>query len=190
VYQRTVKALQFSAIVNNGNSGGPLVNKYGQVVGVISMKSSSSYAGIGFAFPIDESMEIINEIIKNGNADGIDSPLSIERPMLGITAVGVTANKWYIITDNGTKQIKEDELENYPDAFKAGHTGVLITEVSAGTGAYGKLQKNDIILKINGQSVINVATISYVLVNAKAGDTAEVDFARGDKIMSAKIVLS
>ncbi len=190
IYQRSVKAIQFSAAVNSGNSGGPLLNRNGEVIGVVTLKSGSDYDGIGFALPIDESMVIVREIIENGNVDGIDSPLSTKRPMLGITAVGVAANNWYIFTNTDIQRIPEEKLEMYPNAFYVEHTGVLVTAVSKGTGAEGKLKAMDIILKINGQTVTDVARISYVLSDKKSGDTVAIDFARGDEIRSVKIVLS
>lgn len=190
VYQRSVKAIQFSAPVNSGNSGGPLFNKDAEVIGVISLKSNSTYEGIGFALPIDECMVIVNEIIKNGDADGIDSPLSNERPMLGITAVGVSEGYWYVLTSTGIQAIPEDELELYSDAFNVKYTGVLVTDVTDGMGADGKLEKFDIILKVNGIEVISVASITYALLDKKSGDAIDIEFARGDKIMNTSVVLS
>ncbi|MCQ5211603.1 S1C family serine protease, partial [Megasphaera massiliensis] len=72
--------VQTDAAINSGNSGGPLVNSDGQVIGINSMKLSSSSSGdsvegIGFAIPSNEVVTIVNQLVKNGK---------ITRPQLGI----------------------------------------------------------------------------------------------------------
>ena len=78
---RTMTLLQTNAALNNGNSGGPLINAYGQVIGINTMKMSSYYTstsveGLGFAIPIATAKPIIDELIEQGYISG--------RPAIGI----------------------------------------------------------------------------------------------------------
>lgn len=75
--------IQTTAALNSGNSGGPLLNIYGQVVGINNMKmvsSSTTVEGLGFAVPTTTAKEIIETLAKEGG---------ISRPVLGITCYGV-----------------------------------------------------------------------------------------------------
>ena len=81
--------IQTDASINNGNSGGALINKYGQVVGITSAKlsgnafGSATVEGMGFAIPINTAKDIVDEIIKNGYVSG--------RPSIGITGRNVSS---------------------------------------------------------------------------------------------------
>ena len=72
----TLDVIQHSAPINSGNSGGPLINEYGQVIGINSIKITGAYENLGFALPIDEVLPIAEELIANGK---------IQRPAIGIT---------------------------------------------------------------------------------------------------------
>src|SRR5699024_2918814 len=75
---QTMNYIQTNAAINSGNSGGPLVNMYGQVIGINSAKISSTVAeGMGFAIPINDAVPVINELIENGYVTG--------RPSIGIS---------------------------------------------------------------------------------------------------------
>ena len=97
--------IQTDAAINPGNSGGPLVNMSGQVIGINSMKLSSSsdgtaVEGMGFAIPSDEVVSIINQLVKNGK---------ITRPKLGVRIVSVDE-----LTEYGRKKL------GLPDSVKSG----------------------------------------------------------------------
>ena len=87
VYEDTgyaIKCLQTDAPINGGNSGGPLLNKYGQVVAVNSAKiAAAGYDGLGFAIPINEAKVIIDSLLKYGYVKG--------RVALGITGKSITS---------------------------------------------------------------------------------------------------
>lgn len=76
--------IQTDAPVNPGNSGGPLCNDRGEVIGVVTRKLTS-YESIGLAIPINGAMEILNAIVETGSADGVQSSISKKRPTIGIT---------------------------------------------------------------------------------------------------------
>ncbi len=83
VDDRTMNCIQTDASINNGNSGGPLINAYGQVIGITSAKVTNTYGeGLGFAIPIDEAIPIVKELIAYGKVTG--------RPALGATGESVT----------------------------------------------------------------------------------------------------
>ncbi len=87
VYEDTgyaIKCLQVDAVINPGSSGGPLLNAYGQVVGVNSAKIVlTGYEGLGFSIPINEAKEVIDDLVKYGYVTG--------RVALGITGRTITS---------------------------------------------------------------------------------------------------
>ena len=80
VLQKKLRLIQTDANVNPGNSGGPLVNVRGEVVGVVSMKLADGYEGIGFAIPSDGAVEILEAIMEHGHANDINSSVSTSVP--------------------------------------------------------------------------------------------------------------
>lgn len=78
----TLNVIQHDAAINSGNSGGPLINMYGQVIGINSVKISGVYEGLSFAIQINDALEIAQQLIQTG---------TVEKPMLGIK--GATAQQ-------------------------------------------------------------------------------------------------
>ena len=75
--------IQTQASINKGNSGGPLINAYGQIIGITSAKVNSAYGeGLGFAIPIDEALPIVDDLMEHGYVTG--------RPMIGISGEDIT----------------------------------------------------------------------------------------------------
>ena len=163
---RTMSLLQTNAALNSGNSGGPLINRYGQVIGINTMKMSSSLAsatveGLGFAIPSATVQEITNQLILQGYISG--------RPSLGITgeAVSTFGQLYYYLP-----------------------RGLQITEVAEGSCAQtAGLQKGDIVLSIDGVSVTDSASLRTVLYNYKPGDEVTVVIYRGGRRYTGTIVL-
>ena len=84
---RSMTLMQTNAAINEGNSGGPLYNMYGQVIGITNMKMMSSYSsieGIGFAIPSTTMRDIVNALVKDGEVRG--------RPSIGITVGAIPDN--------------------------------------------------------------------------------------------------
>lgn len=155
--------IQTNASINSGNSGGPLVNGEGQIIGINSAKISSAIAeGMGFAIPINDAVPIINELKENGYIGG--------RPQIGI----------------GGKDIDEATAQYYNVP-----PGVLVQQVSPGSGAAdADIQSGDIITAINGTEISSVAELNRVKNELKPGDTIELTTYRNGRTGTVKVVLT
>lgn len=164
-----MKVLQTDAAVNPGNSGGPLVNINGEVIGVISMKlADEEIEGMGFAIPIESA---------KSHLEALEAKQEIEWPVLGITMANVNdAVALY------RYQIDIDKSVDY---------GVVITGISENTGAAkADLKERDIIIAIDGEKVKNTAYLRYELYKHKVGDTISVTYIRDNKERTTKVTLS
>lgn len=123
---RTMNVIQTDAAINNGNSGGALVNGKGQVIGINAVKlSSTGVEGMGFAIPISEAKLVIADLLEYGYVKG--------RPVLGISARDVT---------------------DYMSRAQGWPKGVQVMAVSIGSGAeIAGLEQGDIITKVDGEVV-------------------------------------
>ena len=131
-----MNCIQTNAAISPGNSGGALVNMYGQVIGITSSKYvSSSYEGLGFAITINDAMPIIEELIGQGYISG--------RFRIGIQFIEMT-------TEDRIFTIEQELGFELPDDFK----GIYIAEVSDDCDiANTELQPGDFITAINGKTV-------------------------------------
>lgn len=164
-----MEVIQLDAAVNPGNSGGPLLNAKGEVVGVISMKLvESSIEGMGFAIPIDYAMVHVEKLEKGQK---------IDRPLLGISMLNVSES--YALWRSGI--ILPEGVEE----------GVVVVEISEKSGAAKSgLQKGDIILELNGSKVKNSAYLKYLLYKYNPGDTVKITYNRNGKISTTSINLT
>ncbi|GBG05209.1 serine protease [Lactobacillus rodentium] len=165
--------IQTDAAINPGNSGGPLVNMAGQVIGINSMKLAQStdgtaVEGMGFAIPSDEVVSIINELVKNGK---------VERPTLGIKVAAVSE-----LTDYGRRQLK------LPDSIKSGIYVDSVTKNS--NAARAGLKARDVITKVDGKSVTDVAGLHTILYSHKVGDTVKLEVVRNGSTKEISVKLS
>jgi serine protease Do len=149
-----LKCFQTDAAVNAGTSGGPVVNMYGQCIGIVVGKyidlASGMYENMGFVIQIDTVLETAESLIENGYVEG--------EVILGIL---------YLPLDNITA-----------DAYDV-PSGLLISEVIADSGAYAAgILPNDIITKINGLPVLSAESVAAALEGKRAGDTVIVEIAR------------
>lgn len=142
INDKAMNLIQTDAAINSGNSGGPLINKYGQVIGINSSKMSASYSetsieGIGFAIPSNEVSEIIDDIMEYGYVTG--------KPQLGISCQDVNETI--------------SQMYNLP-------VGVYITDVTDGSAAdEAGLRSGDVITAVDGTEVktaeeLNIEKIS------------------------------
>lgn len=164
-----MEVIQTNTAVNPGNSGGPLFNTNGEVVGIISMKLvENSIEGMGFAIPIDYAMSHIAKLEKGEK---------IERPLLGISMANVTDT--YLLFQN--RIVVPEGIEE----------GVVVVEVSSNSGAAkSDLKNGDVIVKINGSKVKNSAYLKYLLYKYNPGDTLNVTYNRNGKEATTKITLT
>ena len=158
--------LQTDAAINSGNSGGPLLNMYGQVVGIASAKASSGES-MGFAIPINVAKPIIEQIIEKG---------FYERVYLGITAIGIEQQT----------SVSPEALEEYYGSS----TGIYVASVTKGGGAdRAGLQEKDVILTVNGTKVGTMNKMYSILVSCKSGDTVHITYLRNGMEHEADVVL-
>ena len=164
-----MEVIQTNTAVNPGNSGGPLFNSNGEVVGVISMKLvENSIEGMGFAIPIDYAMSHVNRLEKGEK---------IDRPLLGISMANVTDT--YLLFQNRIM---------VPDGVEE---GVVVVEISSNSGASkSNLQKGDVITKLNGAKVKNAAYLKYLLYKYNPGDSVTITYNRNGKEATTKITLT
>ena len=159
----TMTVLQTTAALNNGNSGGPLINRYGQVIGINTLKMSdtgkpgeATVEGLGFALPISDVCFVVNDIVATGKFRGA--------PMLGITVITTE------MADGSTAVVVYEVVEGY-DAAKQG------------------LQPNDVIVKANGRDVHTTADLLAVRRECRAGDTMALVIYRHGQILDFNITL-
>lgn len=164
-----MKVLQTDASINSGNSGGPLANANGEVIGITNMKLvSSGVEGIGFAIPIEDAANFADMIIKGE---------SIQRPVLGVEMLDLIYRR----------QLRNEGIYLDTDLEQ----GVVVVNVQEDSPAEkAKLKKGDIITAIDGNEIKNVASLRYNLYQHKVGDTMDVTFERDGKQQSTKIKLS
>ncbi len=193
ILEKKMRVIQTDASVNHGNSGGPLVNVRGEVVGIVTLKLSSS-SGMGFALPSDGVLIDVEAILRYGNADNVDSGISSKRPLIGITGVGVTGNTFYEnIEENGQTSIKVvDEAyakENADKTFYAEITGVYVSATSKGLDAASKVLPGDIITEINGNSVTNIYEVMDIINRYDGGDKVTIKYYRNGNYFTVDITL-
>lgn len=153
---------QVDAAINEGNSGGPVYNSTGKVVGMVTAKSSvSGTEGLGFAIPSADIIPIVSDIITNGYVTG--------KPSMGITVstVDETAAKYYDMV-----------------------VGAYVSEVTAG-GCSEKagLKKGDIITKIDDTEVASASELIAAKKEYKAGDTVKLTVYRDEKYIELSVTL-
>lgn len=166
--------IQTDAAINSGNSGGPLINMAGQVIGINSMKlagssDGSSVEGMGFAIPSNEVVKIINQLIKDGK---------ISRPSLGISMIDLSR----VTTDQQQSVLK------LPSNITK---GVVIMDVQSGSNAQtAGLEQYDVITKLGDTKITNTSSLKSALYKYKVGDTTKVTYYRDGQFHTATLKLA
>lgn len=144
---KTMNLIQTDAAINEGNSGGALLNSRGQVIGINSAKiSASGVEGLGFAIPINDARPIVNQLIDFGYVRG--------RPFIGISGRVVTSvyAGYY----------------NLPE-------GILITDVTSNSGAQkAGIKTGDVLISMDEKDIKSMADLDAVKKAHKPGDTVTV----------------
>ncbi len=160
--------IQTDAQVNPGNSGGPLCNDRGEVIGIVARKMTD-YEGLGLAIPINGAMELVNAYLTNGTVDERSSAVSKARPAIGVQVVDVA------------------EGEEISDGYKAREKGVLVTMVEPDGVSQGLLRAGDVILSMDGHRVETSLQLKELLYNYRPGDQAKLQIDRYGKELTVTV---
>lgn len=163
-----VKVLQTDAAISPGNSGGPLVDLAGDVIGITSLKLvDEEVEGMGFAIPIEDAMNYV---------DYLEQGKNIERPVMGVSVIDLT-NPYVLYRYN----------INIPNNVDS---GIYLVEVNSGYPASDAgLKSGDIITAINGEEVTTSAEFKYELYKYSIGETVEVTYYRDGKENKVNVTL-
>ncbi|MCA0756330.1 trypsin-like peptidase domain-containing protein [Paenibacillus sp. N4] len=204
VYDWEQEVIQINASINQGNSGGPLIDLNGRVVGINSMKIADiGVEGIGFAIPINHAMPVVESLLKLGH---------VPRPYLGVYTMdleqyweqqslqdsmnggqgegGPGSGSGGAVPESGTAggedELPEDIELHLPDEI---YDGVIVLE-AVGPAKEAGLQFNDVIVKLDGESIESTIELrKYLYDSKKIGDKIEVSFYRGGKLKTASFKL-
>ena len=166
-----IAMFQVDAAVNTGNSGGPIYNDAGQVVGIVTAKyADTGVEGIGFAIPANDARAIANDLITKGYVTG--------KAKLGL-----------LLTDNAQRQnVDFKRLRTYynlPDGFY-----IVDGCVEAGSCAEkAGIEAGDIITKADGVEVDSFESLRSVIKQHRAGDTIELELYRNDERRTIQVTL-
>lgn len=162
-----MNVIQTDAAINQGNSGGPLINIDGQVIGINSLKiAGSGVEGLGFAIPINDAKPILDLLIKDHR---------VKRPFMGISM---------------------DDLQAYKviDSLKlpaSVREGVIVIDVPGGPAKEAGLRTSDVIVEMDGKPVGNSIALRKFLFNEKKiGDKLTLSYYRGGKKANVILVLA
>ena len=163
---RTMTLIQTNAALNSGNSGGPLLNCYGQVIGINTMKigtftDSAGVEGLGFAIPSTTVKEIVDQLIAQGYVSG--------RPSLGLTLreTSITERQFYRLP-----------------------SGLLITGIAEDSDAARKgLKTGDILIQLDENTTPDQASLEAVIYSHKAGDALDAVIYRSGRYYSVQLIL-
>ena len=164
--------IQTDAAINPGNSGGPLLDSAGRLIGINTamFSLSGTYAGIGFAVPVDTVNRIVPQIIKEGH---------YQRPKLGIT-INESLNK-EITKELGISGVAVIEVQPNSAAERSGLNGVIIKNNTIVSG--------DVIVGIDQHKVENTKMLLSTLEKYHIGDTVAVKFFRNDQAREVSLTL-
>jgi len=173
------EAIQTDAAINRGNSGGPLINTRGEVIGINSaiFTPSGTTAGIGFAIPINTAKSIANDLITDGR---------VHRALLGVETIPV--NGW--LGEALDLPVQEGLLvEIVTKGGPAAAAGVRGGDRVAQAGMRKIHIGGDVIVALDGQKVASSLDVNVVLNRKRPGDTVKVSLYRGGKKMDIPVKL-
>ena len=162
--QQYVPFIQTDVPINRGNSGGPLFNLQGQVVGVNSQifSNTGGYQGIAFSIPIDIAMNAVQQIKTKGY---------VSRGMLGVEVQDITA-----------------DIAKSKDLRLSQVRGALVAKVTPGSGAEkAGIQIGDVILSYNGHPIDTATDLPPLVGETPPGSTATVQISRDGKVQNVKV---
>ncbi|WP_415764107.1 S1C family serine protease [Paraburkholderia sp. J10-1] len=160
--------IQTDVPVNPGNSGGPLFNLNGEVIGINSMiySRTGGFQGLSFAIPIDEAMHIKDQIVQGGGNGNGGTLAHNARPRLGVAVRSLTSD----------------------EAQQVGVDGGVLVVKSGGAAKAAGISAGDVIVAINGIEVENVEQLQSMI--ARARSNVSIVVARDGEQMTAKVELA
>lgn len=157
----TYNVIQTDAAINSGNSGGALVNSEGKVIGINTLKvSSTGVEGIGFAIPINSTKDIYAQLIESGK---------VKRPYIGIT--GQTINEETAKKHSLVVGVYIREISTFSPAEKAG------------------LKVGDVITNIDNKEITTINELTDIILSHKIGDTVTISYYRNGNTTNINITL-
>jgi serine protease Do len=165
-----MSVIQTDAAINSGNSGGPLANSNGEVVGITSLKLvSNGVEGMGFAIPIETAINYAEKFIAGEK---------ITQPYLGVSMLNIAEAYYY---KDLYAYVKDSDLE----------TGVLLAEIEKDSAAdKAGLKSGDIVIGLNDNKITSVAYLRYYLYKHNAGDTITIKYSRDGEIKEVNVKLT
>ncbi len=159
--------IQTDATINSGNSGGPLLNSKGQVIGINSARASEG-ENMGFAIPINIASPIVQQVKETG---------TFHRAYLGIKGTGF---------QDQTKYTSQQLIEYFGT-----DKGIYVSSVSKSGGAeQAGIKAGDVILSVDGQEVNTMNRINSIMIRHKVGDKVEVVYMRNGNEHSCTVTLN
>lgn len=171
-YDWEQEVIQIDAAINDGNSGGALVNLNGELIGINTMKiADTGVEGLGFAIPVSEVMKSVNDLMEHGK---------VARPYLGVYTLDL---------NNPFSELSEEDHRELmlPADVK---DGVIVLEAHGPAKSVG-LKLNDVIVKLDKQPIQSTLDLrKYLYGHKKIGDELEVSFYRDGHLQRVKAKLS
>ena len=175
VYNNGIESfIQTDAAINQGNSGGALVNAKGELVGINAMLYSptGAYSGYGFAIPTSIMTKVVADLKQFG---------TVQRALLGIKGSDLS-------TDLQMDERWTEELKKKADELGV-KEGIYVAEVVEGGSAAGILKENDVIIALNGKKIHKFSDLQEMLAKHRPGDKVKVTVVRDKKEKEFEITL-
>ena len=218
--KKVLYLIQTDTSVNPGNSGGPLFNMSGEVIGIVTLKiAGENYEGLGFALPLESVIDMINDIIKNGEITDPDAGGANHGAALGISGFAVTKDITYLLTGEYHYTVLQDEETGeevvlYPTTLygyiriplsdeemlaeyditdysliTAGESGVFVVGTNEGFDSFEKIKIGDIIVSADGISCKQMSSLQSLIADKRIGDEIDFEILRDDEIVSITVEL-
>lgn len=167
----TMNLIQTNAAINPGNSGGGLFNANGELIGIVVAKSSGvDVEGLGFAIPINDVKDVINDLLEHGYATN--------RAFLGVQLTDTSYNN-------------SNSFSFYSMFFNQMNYGALVTDVVADSPAEkAGIQKNDIIVSVNNEVVSQASDVTSKISDFEVGDKITIGLIRDNKTLNVDVTLA
>lgn len=167
----TMNLIQTNAAINPGNSGGGLFNANGELIGIVVAKSSGvDVEGLGFAIPINDVKDVINDLLEHGYATN--------RAFLGVQLTDTSYNN-------------SNSFSFYSMFFNQMNYGALVTDVVTDSPAEkAGIQKNDIIVSVNNEVVSQASDVTSKISDFEVGDKITIGLIRDNKTLNVDVTLA